>query len=92
MSIVILGGHDTMECRYREICEKKGCKCKIFTQCPSDLKSKIGSADAIVIFTRTVAHKMAWAALRQAEKTNARVFYCNSSSACALSEALNSLV
>ena len=58
MSIVIVGGHDRMHCRYKEICKKYGCKCKVFTQCPGDFKNKIGSPNIMVLFTGTVAHKM----------------------------------
>ncbi len=88
MSVVIVGGHDRMHCRYKEICKKHGCKCKVFTQCPADFKNQIGSPDLIVIFTGTVAHKMRNAASCQAEKSGACLLHCNSSSACALNEAL----
>ena len=58
MSIVIVGGHDRMHCRYKEICKKFGCKCKVFTQCPADFKNQIGNPDIVIVFTGTVAHKM----------------------------------
>lgn len=88
MSVVIVGGHDRMECRYKEICKKHGCKCKVFTQYPADFKNQIGSPDIIIIFTKTVAHKMVSIASEQAEKANALIRHCHSSSACALNEAL----
>lgn len=88
MSIVIVGGHDRMHCRYKEICKKHGCKCKVFTQCPADFKSKIGSPDLVIVFTKTVAHKMVIAASEQATKTGALIKHCHSSSACALQDAL----
>ncbi len=88
MSIVIVGGHDRMHCRYKEICKKYGCKCKVFTQCPANFQNQIGSPDVIIVFTKTVAHKMLYAASLQAEKTGAVIKHCNSSSACALNEVL----
>lgn len=88
MSVVIVGGHDRMHCRYKEICKKYGCKCKVFTQCPANFKGQIGSPDVIVIFTGTVAHKMLNVASVQAERSGARLVHCNSSSACALNDAL----
>ncbi len=88
MSIVIVGGHDRMHCKYKEICKKYGCKCKVFTQCPADFKSQIGSPDMVVVFTGTVAHKMVSIASKQAEKTGAYIRHCNSSSGSALNEAL----
>lgn len=77
-----------MHCRYKEICKKFGCKCKVFTQCEANLKGQIGSPDMIIVFTKTVAHKMLNAASQQAEKTGAIVKHCNSSSACALTDVL----
>lgn len=88
MSIVIVGGHDRMHCRYKEICKKHGCKCKVFTQCPANFQNQIGSPDLIVVFTKTVAHKMLNVACLQAERCGAKIKHCNSSSASALNEAL----
>ena len=89
MSIVIVGGHDRMHCRYKEICKKFGCKCKVFTQCAANLQNQIGNPDVIIVFTQTVAHKMLNAASKQAEKTGAAIMHCHSSSAFALTEVLN---
>ena len=88
MSVVIVGGHDRMHCRYKEICKKHGCKCKVFTQCPANFKNQRGSPDLIVVFTGTVAHKMVSVASEQAEKSGAQIKHCHSSSSCALNDAL----
>ena len=88
MSIVIVGGHDRMHCRYKEICKRFGCKCKVFTQCPANFKNQIGNPDIVIVFTGTVAHKMVNVASGQAEKAGAFLKHCHSSSACALSDAL----
>lgn len=88
MSIVIVGGHDRMHCRYKEICKKFGCKCKVFTQCPASFKNQIGNPDFVIVFTKTVAHKMLNVAAMQAEKTGAIVKHCHSSSASALNDVL----
>ena len=89
MSVVIVGGHDRMHCRYKEICKSYGCKCKVFTQCPVDLGGRIGSPDLVVVFTGTVAHKMENIAVRQAARSGADLKYCHSSGGSALTEALN---
>ena len=73
MSVVIVGGHDRMNCQYKEICKRYGCKCKVFTQCPADFH-----------------HKMLKVVSLKASKTGVAVKYCNSSSACALKECLDS--
>ena len=89
MSVVIVGGHDRMHTRYNEICKKRGCKCKVFTQFPANLQKQIGSPDFIIVFTKTVAHKMLNVASTQAERVGAVVKHCNSSSATALNEILD---
>ncbi|MGI6197216.1 MAG: DUF2325 domain-containing protein [Eubacteriales bacterium] len=72
MSIVIVGGHDRMHCRYKEICGKYGCKGKVFIQFPANFKNQIGSPDMVVVFTGTVAHKMVGVASEQAQKKENR--------------------
>ena len=89
MSIVIVGGHDCMHCQYKQICKKHGCKCKVFTQCPANFQNQIGTPELIVVFTKTVAHKMLKTALKQAERTGTKVCYVNSSSKNALQETLS---
>lgn len=88
MSIVIIGGHDRMVCKYKEICEGYNCKAKVFTQMSANLKSKIGSPDLIVFFTNTVSHKMVKCALVEAEKSNTSIVRSHSSSGNALKEIL----
>ena len=52
------------------------------------LKNQIGNPDIVIVFTGTVAHKMVRVASGQAEKSGAIIKHCNSSSACALNDAL----
>ena len=92
MSIVIIGGHDRMAGRYKQICEQYKCKAKVFTQMSGNLKDKIGSPDYVVLFTNTVSHKMVKCAIVEAERTNANVIRCHTSSANALEEILESCV
>lgn len=88
MSIVIIGGHDRMVCQYKEICKKHKCKAKVFTQMSGNLKEKIGRPDLVVLFTNTVSHKMVRCALEEAEKAQADVVRCHTSSGNALAEIL----
>lgn len=88
MNIVIVGGHDCMHCQYKQICKKYGCKCKVFTQCPANFQNQIGTPEMIVVFTKTVAHKMLNVASKQAEKTGTEIRFVNSSSANALQSVL----
>ena len=88
MGIVIIGGHDRMVCKYKEICKNYHCKVKVFTQMPGDMKNMIGSPDLLVLFTNTVSHKMIHNALKSGEKTGAEIIRSHRSSACALNEIL----
>ncbi|MDK2940799.1 MAG: hypothetical protein PWP56_312 [Acetobacterium sp.] len=89
MGIVIIGGHDRMVCKYKEICKSYQCKVKVFTQMPANMKNVIGSPDLLVLFTNTVSHKMIHSALKSGEKTGAKIVRSHSSSACALHKILD---
>ncbi len=90
MSIVIVGGHDRMVCQYKKICKSYNCKAKIFTQMSANLKDQIGSPDLVVVFTSTVSHKMVRCVLTEAERCNADIVRCHTSSGSALNEILQS--
>ena len=77
MSVVIVGGNDCMVCRYKNICKKYSYKAKVFTQVPSDFKSKIGSPDLVVLFTSTVSHSMVRCAINGAQRKNVEVMRCD---------------
>lgn len=92
MSVVIIGGHDRMVCQYKKICKEHNCKAKVFTQMSGNLSTKIGSPDLIILFTNTVSRKMVHCAITEAEKCNAEVVRCHTSSGNALNEILNTAV
>ncbi len=88
MSVVIIGGHDRMVCQYKKICKDYKCKAKIFTQMSGNMKDQIGSPDLIVLFTNTVSHKMVRCAVVEAQRSNADIVRCHTSSGNALCEIL----
>ena len=88
MSVVIVGGHDRMVCQYKKICKQFKCKAKVFTQMPAQMSNKIGSPDLRILFTNTVSHKMVKCAVAEAEKSNAEIIRCHTSSGNALTEIL----
>ena len=81
MSVVIVGGHDRMVSQYKKIC-------KDFTQMSANLSGQIGSPDLLILFTNTVSHKMVHCAVTEAEKCNANIVRCHTSSQNALTEIL----
>lgn len=88
MSVVIVGGHDRMATKYKQICKKYNCKAKVFTQMSADLNKQIGSPDLLVLFTNTVSHKMIKTAVDEAKKCDTEIVRCHTSSANALNEIL----
>ncbi|HIW58959.1 MAG TPA: DUF2325 domain-containing protein [Candidatus Anaerobutyricum avicola] len=88
MSVVIIGGHDRMVDQYKKICRQFNCKAKVFTQMSASLSKQIGSPDLIVLFTNTVSHKMVKCALSEAEKCQAAIVRCHTSSKNALEKIL----
>ena len=88
MSVVIIGGHDRMAGQYKKICRQFHCKAKVFTQMSASLSKQIGSPDLVVLFTNTVSHKMVRCALEEAERCNAEIVRCHTSSKNALEEIL----
>ncbi|MDR0862132.1 MAG: DUF2325 domain-containing protein [Oscillospiraceae bacterium] len=66
MSVVIIGGNERMECKYKSICREYGCDAKVFTKVAGRLYDQIGSPDLIVLFTNPVSHTMAKAARSKA--------------------------
>ena len=91
MSVVIIGGHDRMVRQYKEICENHKYKAKVFTQMKTGLDKLIGRPDLLILFTNTVSHKMARCAVEEAERCNADVVRCHTSSKNALQEILGSI-
>ena len=88
MSVVIIGGHERMENRYKEICNKYKHKSNLFTKLKFDLGSQIGSPDLVILFTSTVSHKMVRCAVAESERHNSRLERSHSSSASALIQIL----
>jgi hypothetical protein len=88
MSVVIVGGHDRMVTRYKNICKKYNCKAKVFTQMAGDLKKQMGNPDLFVLFTNTVSHKMVKCAVDEAKRNDTEIVRCHSSSGSALEQIL----
>lgn len=84
MSIVILGGHKRMSNEYKQICKGCGHKVKIYNEMPSDFKRKIGKPDAVLLFTKTVSHKMVNVLAKEAKKSNLNIVRVQNSSGNAL--------
>ncbi len=90
-NIVLIGGHDRMHFIYKKICKKSGHKVKVFTQMPASFSRQIGNPDGILLFTKTVSHKMVGVALKEAKKKNIPVVRCHNSSTSSLEASIKVL-
>lgn len=84
MSVVIIGGHERMENRYKEICKRYHHKPKVFTKMRADISRQIGSPDLMILFTATASHKLVQCAIAESERSNFALERSHSSSASAL--------
>ena len=87
MSIVIIGGNECMERRYKEVCKRHGCDAKVFCKFKGGMKDRIGSPDLMILFTHTVSHKMVQYALNETAD-NTRVVRSHTSSISSLDQIL----
>ena len=84
MSVVILGGNECMERRYKELCQSYKCSAKVFTKPAGGLRNKLGSPDLLIFFTNTMSHKMLQGALSEMRGKPAVIERCHTSSLSAL--------
>ena len=89
MSIVILGGNECMERRYKDLCQSYRCQSKVFTKPSGGLCHKLGSPDLLIFFTNTMSHKMVQGALCEIKGQNTIIERCHTSSLSALRGILN---
>lgn len=88
-AVVIVGGHDRMVCKYKDICKEYGCKAKVYTQAERNLEGMIGKPDLIVLITNPVSHKMAIIAKKKAAVCGASLVQSHSGSGSSLRKALS---
>ena len=87
MSVVIVGGNERMERQYSDLCKEYSCKAKIFTKTSGAMR-KLGTPDLVVLFTKTVSHKMLHSLKCQNNMDNLNIARCSSSSLSALKNVL----
>ncbi len=89
MSVVILGGNECMERKYKELCKSYNCKVKVFTKMEGTLRDKIGSPDLLVLFTGTLSHKMLRCALSETKNRDMKIARAQSASITSLKNILD---
>ncbi len=87
MSVVIVGGNERMERRYKDLCREYDCSAKVIMHMNSTMRD-LGNPDLLVLFTSTVSHKMVHKALSCVKGQNVNVARCHTSSMSALRDVL----
>lgn len=83
MSVVILGGNECMERRYKDLCKSYQCQSKIFTS-RRRTSEQTGESRSDDLFTNTMSHKMVQGALSELKGQNTIIERCHTSSLSAL--------
>ena len=83
MSVVIVGGNECMERRYKDLCSEYQCHAEVYTK-TGNMNGKIGNPDLLVLFTGTMSHKMLRGALCCVKNKNTIIARSHSSSVTAL--------
>ena len=91
MSVVIVGGNECMERRYKELCASYDCKAKEYTKLVGSMKN-IGSPDLLVLFTSTMSHKMLRTVISETKGQRIRIARSHTSSIAALKNILDAHV
>ena len=84
MSVVIIGGNERMSRQYADVCAAHGYDAKVFPKDTGPIDKQIGSPDLMILFTRTVSHKMVQGAVKAAKKNSIPFARVQSSSISAL--------
>ena len=85
MSVTLIGGIDRLKQDYIRKARQKGVDLKCILHDVPDLKARIGTPDAVVIFTKQISHEARRKAIEHAKAQNIQVHMlhsCSISSLC----------
>jgi hypothetical protein len=82
---------DRLEKHYKEEAVRAGVELQVFTKSEINIGAKMRNADAVVIFTNKVSHRVKKEAMNAARFNNIPVFMHHSCGVCTLRECLNCL-
>jgi hypothetical protein len=91
MNIALIGGIDRLERHYHEEALRAGVDLRVFNCSEINIGAKLKQADAVVIFTNKVSHRMKKQAVTAAKSNAIPVFMHHSCGVCTLRDCLNCL-
>ena len=89
MRISLIGGIDRLEKHYLEEAEKLGVDLRVFNRSETNLPAKIRHAEALVIFTSKVSHKVRNQVMVVAQAKRIPVYMSHNCGICALRDCIN---
>ncbi len=89
MCAVLVGGMDRLRNEYMEAAKEQGVSLKVFTGQERSIKSQIGDADMLILFTGKVSHAARKEALKYAKHNKIPVKMVHSSGVTALKGCFN---
>lgn len=90
MRLLVLGGHDRLKSRVKELSKRYGVKIKFINQeTQQNIDSALACADWVIIFTGIVGHNMVKLAKDYAGN---RCIFCHSHGVCALEREIRRLI
>jgi len=90
-SVAVIGGIMALQPQYRRILEESNLHPRIFNQCNLGISGGLKGADAIILFSGTVSHKMAIKARKAAVSCGIPLITVRRSSVSALKRSLSGL-
>ncbi len=90
MKIVVLGGHDRLAGKVKELSKRYGVSIKFINQeTQQNIDSALACADWVIVFTRLVSHNMVKLAKSYAKE---KCLFCHSHGVCALEEKIRAII
>ena len=89
MSVVILGGNECMEQKYKSLCQDYRHEAKVMVKPVGGVKRKMGKPDMVIFFTGAMSHKMLQGAMSELKGQDVIIERCPTSSASALRKVLD---
>ncbi len=90
MRLLVLGGHDRMRARVKELSKRYGINIKFINQeTQQNIDSALAWADWVIVFTSLVGHNMVRLAKDYAK---GRCIFCHSHGVCSLEREIKRLV
>ena len=92
MCIALIGGMDRLERHYMDEAGRAGVELRVFNTSEVNIGAKLKHADAMLIFTNKVSHRVKKEAMNAARINDIPVFMQHSCGVCTLRSCLNCLL